>query len=243
MTPAVRRRYAAPSRFVARRIAAAEHLDDPTIPPDDRAASYRDLERFERWPWQFGPLLDGVLRVLGPAPPARVTLLELGAGTGHTGRRLAAALGQRGIAVHLHLTDRDPEFLSEGPGVSVSRLDWLFDPVPAADVVVANLVLHHFGTMAAVRALRKAYEAARLGGVVYDLDRSALVFHALRLALPFVVESPVTEADALISVQQAFTTEELRAMAEEAGLPGARVTRHGLGRNRLVWRRPPARPT
>jgi len=243
MTSVVRRRYAAPAHFTARRVTAAEHLDDPAVPADDKAASYRDLERFESWPWQFGPLLAGVWQVLGPAPPRSVSILELGAGTGHTGRRLAKALARRGVTVYLHLTDRDPEFLAEGAGVTVSRLDWLRDALPPADVIVANLVLHHLGTSEAVRALRKASEASRLGGVVYDLDRNALVFHALRLALPLVVESPVTEADALISVQQAFTTDELRAMAEEAGLPEARVTRHGLARNRLVWRRLAERPT
>ena len=236
MTAGVRRRYAAPSSFTGRRLTAAEHLDDPTIPADDRAASYRDLERFETWPWQFGPLLDGVRHVLGPRPPKRLTLLELGAGTGHTGRRLRRALDRRGIDAEVRLTDRDPAFLPGEPGITAGRLDWLLDAVPPADIIVANLVLHHFHTADAVRALRKAGESARLGGVVYDLDRNPLVFHALRLALPLVVESPVTEADALISVQQAFTRDELAAMAEEAGLPKPRVTRHGLARNRLTWR-------
>ncbi|HEX7879015.1 MAG TPA: hypothetical protein VF720_06365, partial [Candidatus Eisenbacteria bacterium] len=134
MTSAVRRRYAAPEHFVARRVTAAEHLDDPGTPADDRAASYRDLERFETWPWQFGPFLAGVWQVLGPVPPRAVSILEMGAGTGHTGRRIKAALAARGIEVTLHLTDRDPGVVADTHGVRVSRLDWLADPIPGADV-------------------------------------------------------------------------------------------------------------
>ncbi|MDZ4805487.1 MAG: methyltransferase [Candidatus Eisenbacteria bacterium] len=238
MTDGRRRRYAAPTRFTNRRLTSAEHLDDTTLSANDRAASYRDLERFDRWPFQYGPLEAGVLRLLRGAAVRPVEILEVGAGTGHTGRRLAMSLRRRGIDVRLHLTDRCLEFLESTAGndEQVSRIDWLTDPLPAADIVVANLVLHHFETPVAVTALSRAARAARIGGVIYDLNRHAVVFHFLRLTLPLVATSPMTLADGLISVQQSFTPAELAELARAAGIVAPEVTTHGLLRNRLLWR-------
>ncbi|TPW14893.1 MAG: hypothetical protein FD129_1000, partial [bacterium] len=222
--------YAAPTGFTPHRRTAAEYLDDPSLPAAERALSYRDLERFDRWPFQYGPLRTGVLRLLEGVTTRPVEILELGAGTGHTGRRLAASLARRGIEARLHLTDRSLEFLEAAPGSGerVSRLDWLADPLPVADVVVANLVLHHFETAAAVTALARAATAARIGGVIYDLHRRALAFHLLKWTLPLIARSPITLADGLISVQQAFTPRELLELARAAGIERPEVSTHGL---------------
>ncbi len=238
MTQGLRRPFAAPTDFTRHRRTAPEYLDDVSLPPLERAASYRDLERFDHWPFQYGPLEAGVLSLLPRVSDRPLEILELGAGTGHTGRRLARSLRRRGVSVHLHLTDRCLDFLQEAPGESerVSRIDWLTDSLPEADIVVANLILHHFETADAIRALSRAAGVARLGGVVFDLNRHAAVFHLLRWILPLIAASPITLADALISVQQAFTPEELSEMAGAAGIESVRVTTHGGLRNRLLWR-------
>jgi hypothetical protein len=233
-----RRHYPAPTRFVLERVPAIEYLDRPDLPEDHRAASYRDLEFLGSLPWQFEPIWQACLELLregrrtataAGADDRPGELLELGAGTGFLGRKMASRARAAGIGLSIRLTDR-----RAAPGVG--RLDWLTDPLPECDVACANLVLHHFDGGDAVSALRRMAGSARLGGVVYDLNRHPLAFGILRWAMPLVAVSPLTVADALISVQQAFTPGELEALALEAGIRNPRVTTHALFRNRLTWR-------
>lgn len=233
-----RRHYPAPTRFVFERVPAIEYLDRPDLPEDQRSASYRDLEFLGSLPWQFEPLWQACLELVREDRQRTAAaglderpreVLELGAGTGHLGRRLAARARAAGLPLTIRLTDR-----RAAPGVE--RLDWLVDPLPACDVACSNLVLHHFDRDDALAALRRMAGSARLGGVVYDLNRHPLAFQILRWTMPFVAASPLTVADALISVQQAFTPGELHDLAREAGIRDPQVTTHALFRNRLAWR-------
>jgi hypothetical protein len=107
-----------------------------------------------------------------------------------------------------------------------------------ADVVTSSLFLHHLAEDEAVAFLRAAAAAARRLLLVADLRRGAaglaLAWSASRLA----TRSAVVHADAPASVRNAFTLEEVAALAERAGLAGARVVRRFPQRLLLVWRRP-----
>ena len=232
-----RRRYPAPTRFFPERRTGREYLDDPNLPDADRLRSYRDLEFLGRLPWQFSPLWNAcheLLEETGACAPGHssvdCTVLELGAGTGHTARRLEKKALDAGCAVRVVPTDRAPL------DARIRKLDWLRDPLPECDVIYANLVLHHFSQKDAILALMRMKDAARRGGVIFDLSRSRTAFTLFRWIFPLVVSSPVTVADGLVSVQQAFTPDELRDLAGEAGIRNPRVTTHGFFRARLSWR-------
>jgi SAM-dependent methyltransferase len=235
-----RRRFSAPASLAPERRTAVEHLDRPDIDREEKALSYRDLERISRLPLQFGPLRRAVLRLAaGAADGEPLRLVELGAGTGWAGLRLAEALARRGREVHLLSTDAAPEHLPP-PGrrgrvtVRSARLDAVRDPIPAADIAVANLLIHHLDREGAARLLAGMRGASRLGGVIFDLDRNRWAFHFLRAFFPLWAKSPITCADALISVQQAFRRDELIDLAREAGILHARARRY-LGLRTLLW--------
>jgi SAM-dependent methyltransferase len=241
-----RREYPAPTCFKPYRVPAPEYLDSTDLSRIHRALSYIDLERLDRLPWQFEPLWTTCRKLIEKGFKSALEqpfeLLELGAGTGHTGRRIVEHARRQGFNVRVHLTDRETGFMDMAGlamiGITrVSCLDWLSDPLPSSDITYANLVLHHFQPDHAVLALAKMHRASRLGGVIYDLNRHRAAFHALKWMFPLWAKSPMTVADALISVQQAFTAAELGHLARQAGIRGACVETHGLFRNLLWWER------
>jgi SAM-dependent methyltransferase len=222
-------------------VLAREHLDRDDVPEEERQLSYRDLETVSRLPFQLGPLERVVRRLAGRTAPGGgpLRLLELGAGTGRIGLRIAERLARGGRKVRLLATDISPGLLPaarEGPDlvVEASRLDVTGDPLPESDIVFTNLLLHHLPVEEAATLLGKMRACARLGGAVFDLDRNAWAFHFLRVFFPLWARSAISPADALISVQQAFRREELRALAARAGIEHPRLRRY-LGLRTLLW--------
>jgi SAM-dependent methyltransferase len=117
--------------------------------------------------------------------------------------------------------------------------DALEGPLPDGyDIVVCSLFLHHLDEDQAVRFLRWAKQAARRAVLVYDLHRIylgyLLAFFGTRLLSP----SPMTHLDGPMSVQAAYTIDEVQALARRAGLDGAVVRRVFPLRYLLSWRRP-----
>ena len=85
-------------------------------------------------------------------------------------------------------------------------------------------MLHHFSAPEAVAVLRNIGRLARTGYVVADLRRNWLAIRAA-VCLP-TFGSPLFRQDAVQSCRAAFTVDELRAMARQAGLTDFQVHRH-----------------
>lgn len=119
-------------------------------------------------------------------------VLDLGAGLGDLGRFLLAT-GWRGDYLGL---ERDPRLIARGlakpPAVALERADFLVDPLPPADVVVAIGVLVDGRSLRSdgVRfgRLRRLFEvaraAARRTAVLVLLDQDRLEAHPILSAEP-----------------------------------------------------------
>lgn len=166
------------------------------------------------------------------------TLLDVGAGSGEVGRRLAAWMSRRvggpvrGIAVDAH-----PDVVAVGrrisPDLTWIRADGRRLPLGdrSVDVVVCILTLHHLDRTGAVRLLREMARVARLRVVVSDLERSRAHWLGARfLASTLWRGNRLTREDAPTSVLRAWTRKELTGLFAEAGLADVRVRRH------LPWR-------
>jgi 2-polyprenyl-3-methyl-5-hydroxy-6-metoxy-1,4-benzoquinol methylase len=121
-------------------------------------------------------------------------------------------------------------------GVRFALVDALRAPIPPAiDVVVCTLFLHHLPDADAVTLLGRMARAARHAVVVSDLRRTLLGTAFTRVGCRILSRSEVFRVDGMRSVAAAFTTDEARAIAERAGLSGARITRIWPQRWLLVW--------
>ncbi|MFN0100717.1 MAG: methyltransferase domain-containing protein [Bryobacteraceae bacterium] len=185
-------------------------------PAADVAENLRDLSRINRWLGGnrvLAGLLDPYLR---RNPRARI--LDVGAADGETLRWLATRYPQaRMVAL-----DGAERFLRMGAGTRVAAdvFDWPVRP-RSVDVVICSLFLHHFEDHGVRRILGQFEEAAREAVIAVDLYRHRLARGFLR-ATKFVAGwHPLTVHDGAISVDAAFTPDELRRLA-----PQARVRAH-----------------
>lgn len=195
-----------------------EWLDE--LPADDPRAirSRADLRRVNRWMGQAGIMARLLARHAGRPPR---TLLELGAGDGTFMLRLARRLAPRWPGVRVRLVDRlslvSPETIA-----GFARLGWRCEPVVAdvfdlgdegADVIAANLFLHHFRDDQ-IRTLFA--RLARLAPVLAACEprRSPVALLGSR-CLWALGCNDVTRHDAVASVRAGFAGRELSALWPE----------------------------
>jgi SAM-dependent methyltransferase len=219
--------------------APAEELLDGVLRPEEAVASLSDIERIHR-------LLGGrqiVRRHLVPlllsVPSREPVLLDLGAGSGHVNRALAAELARRGRT--LVTVDLDRQLLharlsARGRSVAADALRLPFAG-RSVDVVSSTLFLHHFDAASVAALLSESARVARFAVSALDLTRHRVPLAVNALLARLVYRSDVTRHDGRASVLQAFTIPELRAIAARA-LPGTLVRPAGPFVQGLLWKRP-----
>jgi hypothetical protein len=193
-----------------------EWLDD--LPADDPRArrSRADLRRINA--------IMGNARIVASAlkplfPRTLRSLVELGAGDGVFGLRLARLLDARGMEVTL--VDQQnivtPETLrafgEAGATVEVAQadvFDWLERPGPRVDVVMANLFLHHFEDGPLARMLSLVAERTSVF-VACETRRSAVTMAGARM-LGVIGCNDVTRHDAAASIRAGFVDGEVSAL-------------------------------
>jgi hypothetical protein len=125
-----------------------------------------------------------------------------------------------------------------GAAVGFFSLDALNEPLPEGyDIVTCSLFLHHLGEEEAVRLLHKMAAAARFAILVNDLLRSGAGYWLAWTGCRLLSRSPIVRHDGPVSVQAAFRLEEVRVLAERAGLDAARLGRRWPWRFLLSWNR------
>lgn len=223
-----------------------ELMDDPALDRAEHDRALAGLCRLNALSRSHRLLLPAVMRAVRAASLREVTILDVATGAADGPVRIARHLVRRGVRVRLLLADASAHALetalaratAAGIDAEPIRCDAVAGPIPAhADLVTCSLFVHHLDRPAAVRALAHMRDAARHAVAVADLDRSraglALAWAASRLAS----RSPVVHFDAPASVRAAYTAEEARALAADAGLAAARIGRRWPCRWTIEWSR------
>ena len=206
-----------------RRTVEPELLDD--LPPADPRAvrSRADLRRLN--------FMMGHARILSRAfcrhradtfsRSKPIRLIELGAGDGTLLLELARRWSARGVTAQVTLLDRQNLVSTETHRafaalnwsveiVASEVIAWLGQPFPAADVMLANLFLHHFQDKPLRALLERAAARTKLF-VACEPRRSPLALNASRW-LWLMGCNPVTRHDAVVSVRAGFLGNELSAL-------------------------------
>jgi 2-polyprenyl-3-methyl-5-hydroxy-6-metoxy-1,4-benzoquinol methylase len=103
------------------------------------------------------------------------------------------------------------------------------------DVVTCSLFLHHLTDEQAVELLRRMAQMARRLVLVSDLERGRIGYAVAWGVVRLVTRSEVVHYDAPQSVAAAFTVDEAKRLAADAGLTGAEVRRCWPFRYLLSW--------
>jgi ubiquinone/menaquinone biosynthesis C-methylase UbiE len=222
---------------------ALECLDRP-VPPADLAASLDDIERLDAWFRGYALTLDEIARATARAPRERpFVVVDVGGGRGDLAVRVARWARRAGRCVRILVIDQNGESLRLGARVSAEfpeivrvRADATALPVreASADVVTCALLLHHLGPDAVVASLAEMAAASRDAVVVNDLLRSWRSWGLVWLATRLLARHRFSRHDGPLSVRRAYAPEELRALAEKAGLRRARIVPRRLWARVLV---------
>ena len=228
------------------RVVEPELMDDASLEGRRHAAALRGLARLNRLSGAGRAVYDAMADLTARATPERpVRVLDLASGGGDGAIALASRGGGR---VRVHGCDVSERAVHRATaaarqaGVAARFFvrDVVREPLPEGyDVITCSLFLHHLATDTAGDLLKRMRTAAGCRVIIDDLHRSRLNRALVAAASRLVTRCDVVHVDGVRSVRAAFTAMELRQLADEAGLRGARIRRrHPWCRLLLTWSRP-----
>jgi SAM-dependent methyltransferase len=226
------------------RMRVAEWMDDPALRPGDHDAALEGLARLNALSFCHRALWPSV-RTLAARNGDSLHVLDVASGGGDLPIRMDAVARRHGVRLRWTLTDRSAHALRHGlararaAGLSCegAEVDVLGQPLPTADLVINSLFLHHFDGPDVIRILGAMRHAARLAVGVSDLRRTRLALGLVWLGSRMLTRSPVVHHDATASVRAAHQPQEMRTLADRAGLRHAAVQVADPVRWRLWWER------
>ena len=228
------------SLWVPERVSAEEILDGD-VPAHEAEASLSDIEWVHR---NLGgrlilrrrllPLLAGIAGTAG----RRLSLLDLGCGSGHVGRDLVEAVARLGERLDVFGLDRKLAHARYAPRGLAAAGDARRLPFADAsvDVVFSTLFLHHFREDELRRVLLESRRVARKAVIAFDLSRHRVAHALISVVGPLAFRTEISTLDGRASVLKAWTRPEIASLARPV-LPGATVRRAGPFVWQLVWTR------
>lgn len=221
-------------------------MDEPDVSPEEHWEALRALERInyfshrDRLLWRH---LRAIAQSNGHRP---LRVLDIATGGGDLPIGLWHRAKQANVAMFFDGCDYSEQALvyarsqaeQRHAHVRFFRCDALNGSLPEGyDFAVCSLFLHHLDEEQALQFLRRLKQAVRLGVLIYDLQRLYAGYLLAYAGTRLLTRSPMVHIDGPLSVQAAFTVEEVQDLARRAGLAGARVRRVFPIRYLLTWRR------
>jgi ubiquinone/menaquinone biosynthesis C-methylase UbiE len=222
-----------------------EAMDAPELDPTLLAEDLRNLVVLNRLFGGRSVVRRRVAELLAEAPSAApLAVLDVGSGAGdlcrevlELGRAARRPMTLWSLDFHPQIQSFARAELAAYPEARFIRGDAREMPLRSGsvDVALCTLALHHFSDEDAVRVLAEMRRVSRRWAVVSDLRRGRAALAGVWLATRFT-RNRMTRQDGPQSVQRAFTGEELREMAREAGWRAASLLPEPWFRMSLVHR-------
>jgi 2-polyprenyl-3-methyl-5-hydroxy-6-metoxy-1,4-benzoquinol methylase len=228
------------------RCRSPEIMDQPGLDPTEHAHALRGLGRINVLSRSGAALWPAIARLTRRRRDEPVRVLDVACGGGDIALTLARRAVRSGLPVRVEGCDLSPRAIAfaheqaVAHGVAVRFFEWdaLAGPLPDGyDVVTSTLFLHHLDETEAVALLGRMRAAAGRLVLVDDLVRSRLGHALAWVGCRILSRSKVVHHDGPTSVSAAFTPVEVAALAGQAGMEGARITRHWPQRFLLSWSR------
>ena len=212
-----------------------EHIDTGNYTAEEYESCIGELQFVNRWMGDAHSLKVTLLREIEQQGLKSFSVLDVGAGSGELLRVAAVWARQTGRqlrAVGLELNERMAESIIEDSHrfdeISSVRGDALKLPFSDAqfDYVICSLFTHHFLDEQVVRILREMGRVARRRIFVIDLHRHPVAYLLYTTLGKVVLHNRLLRHDGALSILRSFKAEELRELAQRAGLRDVWVERH-----------------
>ncbi len=203
-----------------------EMLDGEGHDPVLLAANLADMQRVNKWLGGTG-LTIRALRMLLPdlQPGDELTVIDVGAGAADIPSAIATWAQRReyraavtAVDLSLGVIDVLSDELHTTLNVALADARRLPFAKRSFDVAICSLLLHHLNPRDAVITLAEMGRVAKHGIVVNDLMRTWFGYFSAWALSRTLTTNPLTRHDAPLSVQRAYTIEEMAELADEAGL-------------------------
>ena len=228
-----------------RRALEPEVMDDPDIDRTEHYNALRGLARLNQLSLS-ARILWLPIKSLAKAHVRPLRVLDIATGSGDIPVALQRRASRHQVDLDITATDISEQALqfasqrAEQAGVRIEfrPLDIFKDEIaPEYDVIICSLFLHHLTDAQALRLLTQITKAARTLVLVNDLQRCRMGYFLAYAAGRIFTSSRVVHTDGPLSVQAAFTIPEVRSLAEQAGISGARVSARWPWRYLLEWQK------
>lgn len=212
-----------------------EHIDTGNYTAEEYESCIGELQFVNRWMGDAHSLKVTLLREIEAQGLKSFSVLDVGAGSGELLRVAATWARQTGRqlrAVGLELNERMAESIIEESDrfdeIGSVRGDALKLPFSDAqfDYVICSLFTHHFLDEQVVQILREMSRVARRRIVVIDLHRHPVAYLLYTTLGKLVLHNRLLRHDGALSILRSFKTDELRELAQRAGLRDILVERH-----------------
>jgi 2-polyprenyl-3-methyl-5-hydroxy-6-metoxy-1,4-benzoquinol methylase len=202
-----------------------ELMDDLDCSGEVVHQTLRELEIINRRLGGNKILLQGVSALLRKKESAEINIVDLGCGGGDLLNVLAVWLRKKKITARLTGLDANPHIIEYArknsasfPEIGYVKMDVLSDEFKKQkfDIALATLFLHHFRDDELVNMLNRLKQQIRIGIVINDIHRHWLSFYSIRFLTAWFSRSAMVKWDAPLSVERAFTRQELLDILKRA---------------------------
>ncbi|MFD0616204.1 methyltransferase domain-containing protein [Paenibacillus sp. GCM10027629] len=208
------------------RASAAELMDDFSSGGEELREALRELRLLNRLFVASAPTLYGVKQLWQAAgKPKRLTITDVGAGSGDVNRRVLQWATMQGVDLAITLVDMTEEACAEArlffrnePRVQVMRGDLFKLPEGGADIVTGTQLLHHFAEEELPGVIVSMLRGARLGVVVNDIHRHWIAWTAVWLATRIMSSNRYIRNDGPLSVAKGFRSQDWKRLKQAAGI-------------------------
>jgi ubiquinone/menaquinone biosynthesis C-methylase UbiE len=212
-----------------------EYIDTGNYTADEYEGCINELQLVNRWMGDAHSLKATLLRDIEAQRLASFSILDIGAGSGELLRvaaMWARQTSRRLRAVGLELNERMAESILEESErfdeITSVRGDALNLPFAEGefDYVFCSLFTHHLLDEQVVQVLREMSRVAKRRLFVIDLHRHPVAYFLYTVPGKIVLHNRLVRHDGALSILRGFKSDELRELAQRAGLRNIRVERH-----------------
>jgi 2-polyprenyl-3-methyl-5-hydroxy-6-metoxy-1,4-benzoquinol methylase len=222
-------------------------MDQAGLDSDVHAVALSGLSRINWWSRSRAVMWQAIEAEVNTDPGRTWKVLDIASGAGDIACGIARRAAARELKLKVLGCDISPTAVAQARQrasrlnvqgqVAFEVLDVLTQPLPSDyDIITCSLFLHHLEEHEALLLLRKMAAAGTLV-LLSDLRRTRLGYLMAWAGTRILSRSAIVRFDGPISVEGAFTTDEVLRLAQQAEMDGATITSHWPQRFLLRWKR------
>ncbi|MCA9177854.1 MAG: methyltransferase domain-containing protein [Planctomycetales bacterium] len=241
-------RPAEPPCDLRQRCRLPELMDDPQLDEQQHHAALQGLRRVNQISRSAGILWPSLRRMAASHGGQPLRVLDVGSGGGDVVVALARRAARAGLELQIDGCDVSQRAVDYAEQYAAEHspaehqffvADALGNELPGQyDVIMCSLFLHHLSEDDGRQLLSRMAQACRSAVLVNDLRRTRFGYAMAVVGCRLLTRSPVVHVDGPLSVRAALSDHEALRLASEAGLAGAKLTRHWPQRFLLTWNKP-----